>query len=428
MASAVPNEILLIIFNAVTSPKPLPWPNAIYDRERAKAPFTLSRICQRWRRLARNRSSLWTYFGFTGDIADAAVHAHLDRLKLLQALSKNHPLDIVFRWDLPLGSNAVRRNYRIQIVDALNKVGSRWRNVTLALNSALAPRLDVSMSGSSPELETLSVRLLSETTYLPCAPRLQRLYVEAAGGNKGYNATTAYNRWPSLTSLATFTNDQTLHRATCATLRELCILASLDRPKAASLVTLPLLTSLTLNDAEHLNAIDAPNLRSLTINCRAIYSVDSTSLTRFTAVVQHLGIFNSIEPSVVEYLAKFSIIESFTVEQPSMARWRLGSPHFGVKSRAFAQLAAVEPPVWPKLQHMRITDCYFNDLDIDAKGEGLFDFIHARTSVGGFPQEVDGPVQLRSIDIDPKLPPSLYARLRELGEKSSLLVRPIDRV
>ncbi|KAH7098019.1 hypothetical protein BKA62DRAFT_714390, partial [Auriculariales sp. MPI-PUGE-AT-0066] len=59
-----------------------------------RAPFTLAAVCRHWRQLARNTSSLWTYFGFPGDPQIGLHVAQLHRQRLVRTLSMDQPLDV----------------------------------------------------------------------------------------------------------------------------------------------------------------------------------------------------------------------------------------------------------------------------------------------------------------------------------------------
>ncbi|KAH7100789.1 hypothetical protein BKA62DRAFT_233814 [Auriculariales sp. MPI-PUGE-AT-0066] len=321
MMITAPKDVLLVIFDAFTNPESFDWPNTIYEPNLAKAPFILSSVCRNWRSLGRDTSSLWTYFGFESNPKKVLLDAHLDRLRILQTLSKDRPLDIVYHaYEHLKQSDGVQYDYGVQIATALNDVAPRWRNVALRLPHFLTSRMDTAMRGHFPTLETLSIAFYHSKVVLPSAPRLQRLYLVCAAPVMGHDD-TIITRLPSLISLGAYLNGSMLRSlvptGTSSTLRELCILETINESSKSSWL-FPCLKSLTLNDAHFLRVIEAPNIEALTVNCGHILSVQHSVVSRFARTVQHLTIYSHVEPPLVHVLAMFSSIKSLSIDIPRL--------------------------------------------------------------------------------------------------------------
>ncbi|KAH7100749.1 hypothetical protein BKA62DRAFT_232964 [Auriculariales sp. MPI-PUGE-AT-0066] len=412
--SVFPDDLLLLIFDALASGDPIPWPDASYDQDRAQVPFKLSAICRHWRQISRSKSSLWTYFGSPSDPVPALHRAHLNRLRLIQTLSKNQPLDVVFHTnvyhDLENDDNA-RWRYRAQIVDLLNGVALRWRSAALRLPHSLASRMDSAMRGDCPHLIFLSIWFKHGMKSLPRAPRLTHLYLECYSLRLANHEVGTYV--PSLTSLATQSSNPTIHEklitASCAGLLDLHILERFWNTTMTPF-ELPCLKSLTLNDGEFMPFINAPQLQQLALNCGGLHSRLAPAAAHFSRI-KHLILYGRIDHISADVLAEFSFIDSLTLDTPPVVRWGLNYERPQIHRFFFSKLVDHVPLVWPMLEHIRLGNLDFENycwttkkLGSDMGVAGLISFLHGRMSVEHLTHGTDQlvqPVNLRTIELCP---------------------------
>ena len=102
----IAEDVLLLLFAELSGGEVREWPDAIYEHEKAKAPFLISSVCRRWRNIARNVPTLWTYFGFPDNPSQYTQHAA--RLQVLLEASGSAPVDVI----VVIGANKEMHPYQ----------------------------------------------------------------------------------------------------------------------------------------------------------------------------------------------------------------------------------------------------------------------------------------------------------------------------
>ena len=181
---SLPDHILAEIFSVLTFSS---------DESRLDAPGTLSRVSSRWRAIALNVSTLWTFivvtFPFTaGQIARAK--AGLSR-------SNDQPIDVHidvrdpdWTWESDEDQHKMRPVLMVEIMEWLGSSHPRWRSLTV-LTDTWAPMHTFlaysTMFSSLPKLERLSLSRCNAFTGLPDAPDpVPSDPVELFGGNRHF--------------------------------------------------------------------------------------------------------------------------------------------------------------------------------------------------------------------------------------------------
>ncbi|KAH7091725.1 hypothetical protein BKA62DRAFT_724252 [Auriculariales sp. MPI-PUGE-AT-0066] len=405
----VPDDVLSHIFDAIARDEPLPWPNAVYDQQRARLPFVLAAICRRWRDLARDTSSLWTYFGFPSDPSSGGLDAQLERLCLLRSLSKSQPVDVIIE--------PSKRQYQSQIINALDSLGSRWRSATLKIFGTHTTELDSAMAGHSPFLQSLSLWFDADLVVLPRAPLLERAYLESFA----LAVDIASLCLPSLTNLALLSEGQAcrlFNPPLCAGLRELCIIDDLlVLPNAPSVF--PCLQSLTLEDPGFLNYIQAAKLKQLHLNCTTLHNEHISAISQFTEL-DHLGLFGDILPDGTDALSALSSIRSLSIGTPLIVRWALQEDMTTIRTRTFVKLTRAVPPVWSRLEQVRLGNFSFEEDGTYSQDEFIA-FIETRRLgvVVTAPNLHLAPTHLR-VEVDPKVSSSVRQHVQDFIQTAGL--------
>ncbi|KAH7105338.1 hypothetical protein BKA62DRAFT_385198 [Auriculariales sp. MPI-PUGE-AT-0066] len=359
MGSTVPEDILLLFFDLVAHPAPLPWPDAVYDCERATAPFTLASVCPRWRTVAISTAGLWNYFGFPD--LDRAQETHLPRLRILLARSGETEVDVVAYWPLTVMPAIT------EIVDAIGKIAPRWRHVNISASATYATAFSEAfrqqvLRRQWPCLRSLSLSLPTKIVELPLAPRLTSLYISSSNLECLDALPVSI---PNLTRLSIFSvrssiTDQTL-LAFAQQLTELCILSSTSA-LPEQLILLPRLHSLTLAKPSYLEHIRAPSLHTLTFRINDAIArdllVQINPSSAHCISVRHLCIYGPLVEELVFSLRCFTNVVQLTVNSSSHVRrtWPTVTG-FRIYPQFFAALRfsrSDSMPAWPRLKRIHL--------------------------------------------------------------------------
>ncbi|KAH7097548.1 hypothetical protein BKA62DRAFT_759845 [Auriculariales sp. MPI-PUGE-AT-0066] len=403
MGTVVPEDILLLVFDFVAHPAPLSWPDAAYDDERAKAPFVLASVCQRWRTLAASAASLWTYFGFPAECHK--LEPHILRLRVLMTRSRDAEVDVIGLWrDFPDIDPTGSKDIIITVVG----IASRWRNVILKVPASLKPTLSGAFHQQWPCLRSLSLDFLDEVVKLPLAPLLTQLYLGFSGALDCSDALLDF--MPNLTKLSINgdgsedTNKFLL--AFAQQLTDLCILEDVSLPPVQPIL-FPRLQSLTVDDVLYLEHIRAPALQQLTFNTMHLPRADVTQF----ASVRHLCLYGHVGGNLVSSLQWFTDIVqlSFNVSNHATRTWPR-SDNYTIERDFFAAVsvrssASNSTPVWPHLEHIHFGHPgIMGEYAIEDPND-LIDFVIHRNTVQELDNEPNGaenirPARIQAVTVD----------------------------
>ena len=364
-------DVLLLIFEEFASyTMHLPWPQAQYDIQRARAPFVLATTCKLWRHLALSIPSLWSYLGFP------VLHQPITQLELRVARSRETPVDIFFQ---PHSCSPDSDGARCLAV--LHALAPRWRQVHIHYPSAKHPT-DISFTCltacAMPHLQSLS--LTSEMAgrdgsqalvgVLPDAPSLRRVMIDDLAINWTLyaqpvcaltNLTISMYTWPTNALYALLTK-------VAGTLTSLAIYGLHKRPRSANGGAVPLLklSQLTLHGVRWLEHIYAPNLRRLELATSHIMT-DITPLLIQFAGIQTLVLWGDLRVANLGFLhtSAFAGLTHLKIAVPP-GYYEI----FGRGLRIFSgdcchvptlflnRLVGttLEPPIWPLLQQVSFGD------------------------------------------------------------------------
>ncbi|KAH7105342.1 hypothetical protein BKA62DRAFT_385281 [Auriculariales sp. MPI-PUGE-AT-0066] len=395
MGTTVPDDILLLLFAQAT---PLPWPYVEYDAERAKAPFALASVCQRWRILALSTASLWTYFGFPASIR--AQTAHLPRLRLLLSRSGDAEVDVVFLVsDTSVSEEPASRD----ILRAISTIASRWRYVNLDVPTSCVSIFSGAFQQKWKCLRFLSLQYWKKIEKLPLAHRLAKLYIDC----KGLETSNLPISMPNMNNLSIngdggiYTNN--LLVAIAQQLTDLSILEGITKSPQQPIL-FPRLRSLAVDDVSYLDHIIAPALQTLTFNTSHLGS--PPRLTHFTSVT-HLCLYGTVHETFLSSLQQFTQIVhlSFEVSDHSKRSWPgidqyiiLGQFFTAVRRSSFNSA-----PVWPRLAHIRFGDSGSMGSNAIADPQDVIDFVVHRNASQFGPEWADTnnvPTMLQTVTVD----------------------------
>ncbi|KAH7105352.1 hypothetical protein BKA62DRAFT_689406 [Auriculariales sp. MPI-PUGE-AT-0066] len=378
MVSAVPDDILLLLFDLAVQTAPLQWLDAVYERERAQAPFALAAVCHRWRALAISTASLWTYFGFPSKLH--VQEAHLPRLRTLLARSKEAEVDVVCLWSIT-EAVGVLSFAGMEIMAAIAALAPRWRFAVLDIPRSLITEFRPALSKPWSCLQSLSLELREKISGLPLSPQLAELHLDV----KKVEWPDPMNALPSLIRL--FLNgdggrrDGTLLAAISQQLTELCILNDIIIPPNQP-ITFPRLQSLTLDDVSHLEHIRAPTLNTLTLN--TAYLLHSSPSFAPFASVRHLCLYVAFGEGHLHSLQQLADIEklSFQVSEYSRRTWP-GVDKYIIEQGSFVALQKLSnshKPIWPRLERIRLGYSGSTEPDAIPEPQELIDFVAYRNA------------------------------------------------
>ncbi|KAJ7637461.1 hypothetical protein B0H17DRAFT_1339549 [Mycena rosella] len=263
----LPDDVLGEIFSHTVGDEPHHRPIV------CRSPWVLGRVCSRWRSINLSLSTLWSNIDSGQPLPIA--QAHLER------------------------SNACGLKIRLGYVDAriiglLTDCSSRWETVDLGVGMGMLPILD-RINGRVPMLRELKYHPIhrggplageSSCRALQVAPKLSRVTIT------GY-MTGAYVSlhlpWPQITrlQLQIFDTEGLSQLASACNLGELSltgrmysVLSSARPPPRASMIELPCLHTLSVEDGEFLDFLILPVLEDICVsrNAKSLPSLIDRSL------------------------------------------------------------------------------------------------------------------------------------------------------
>lgn len=180
-----PAELLIRIFEEVTALpdhlRVIVSEEQCFDKTLATAPFHLAAVCSRWRQVALQEPTLWTYMTSPRNGAEAN-DGYVARNMLVLQRSTNRVLDIFLCWDLRDWNQCAAEK---QLLLALGRHAQRWRTFELWLpddNCKLEYLFP--LKGPLPRLERLcivaehsSLDDIRATNCLPSAPELREAVI-----------------------------------------------------------------------------------------------------------------------------------------------------------------------------------------------------------------------------------------------------------
>ncbi|KAH7096586.1 hypothetical protein BKA62DRAFT_719326 [Auriculariales sp. MPI-PUGE-AT-0066] len=406
--ASVPDDFLLLIFEAMSGPVMLSWPRAEYDHKRAVAPFALAAVSRRWRALARTTPTIWAYFGFPAKFALRA--SHLARLKVLVSLVKHHKIDVLFGCDATM-----TRPYITNIYNTLTQLVFQWRSANLILDSTRNPfPADLTSPTKELYLEQLTISGTLQQLRLPSAPFMKKLHLQCNFADS-QPAPAAPTPLPSLRYFACLLEKHTEIELLCGSyalqLTELCILFPM-RGRTFGPIHCPNVTTLILEDSRYLECIHAPNLQSLSISTGNLSGFDTAEFPN----VSHLTLFGDVGHGAVDMLQNLRSIVRLSLATPDAVNVNGGGypTTYSVTEGFFDQLATRRPPIWPALESIHLG--YFG------KGppfRSLFNFVESRNALAAGEDkhaEVnwDRPSVLKNVVLSPELKITMprWARIR----------------
>ena len=177
----LPDHILVDIFSVLTFSS---------DDSRLYAPDTVSHVSSRWRAIALNTSSLWTFIVVTFPFAAGQIARATAALRR----SRDRPIDVHidvrdpdWSWESDEDQHQVESVFVVEIMEWLGLSHPRWRSLTV-LTDTWAPMHAFlaysTMFTSLPKLERLSLNRCNAFAGLPDAPDpVPSNPVELFGGN-----------------------------------------------------------------------------------------------------------------------------------------------------------------------------------------------------------------------------------------------------
>ncbi|KAH7101123.1 hypothetical protein BKA62DRAFT_704323 [Auriculariales sp. MPI-PUGE-AT-0066] len=404
------DDILQLIFEAVVGPALLPWPATRYDRERALAPFVLAAVCRYWRIITHSTPTLWTYFGFPRSPTNHT--AHYERLQIQVVLVKQVPIHVVFSCNDRSPPSYYRADTN-RIFDTLIKLGSQWGSGELNVAETAVSRFYAGQPQEWTCLEQLSLTCNIGRFRIPRAPQLKRLHLDCHTMDKDFTDL------PSLSVFSCYSADNAATKDICcsyaAQLVELYILDDLYDHSFERL-HFPSLKTLVLDDANFLPYVDAPNLRTLTIQANSLAAEHAKFAVHY-ACVQHLILYGLLESNVVDVLRHFNSISKITFEAPDviLKAFSHRKMKLAIADGFFTELLNGQSrPAWPLLEHICIPPGY-GYVDF----EGFIAFVESRTRhhEGASKQSQENkPRMLKRVEIEnePNLPKWILPALKLL--------------
>jgi len=408
MSAIAPEDVWLLIFGHIVCAEDV-WPAMKYDRQVARAPFTLAAVCQHWRKLALTTSTLWTYFGFPP--ADKMKEQHLRRLELLQHRVGSAPIDVVFGWRTGGDGKACRREASRSVFAALLDLQIQWKSAVLHV--AGAERYDWSIdpvfqSSQWPQLESLSLHLDRIPRALPTAHCLHRFWLDCRFDS--IDEPFIAGGFPSLSMLSLYCKSTSVLHGIAPNfgnqLAELIIIDDVEQLEGTlstgMLGRFPALRHLTLNDARWLEYIDAPALQKLFLCIRNIYRTKSEAFHRFAQLEELQLCGGYFGADTLTMLAGLSDIKTLTFCcSPSLiTAIERGRGFYWIRKGALQSIAALNPPIWPHLQrlHFASYDTQSVGSEVAVYAQDVINFVSAR-NVPTVGPDHGGPTTARIVEV-----------------------------
>ncbi|KAH7101121.1 hypothetical protein BKA62DRAFT_197227 [Auriculariales sp. MPI-PUGE-AT-0066] len=408
-----PDEILLLIFEAVSGPALLPWPDAPYDHHRACAPFVLASVCRHWRSIAQSTPALWTYFAFSDVTSEQ--EGQFNRLHILVSLVKHTPIDVLFGcedWSLFQHQLSVGT----RILEQLACLVGQWRSAQFDM-----PDLPPSVQGpfnnilprQSPYLEQLSVTSNGATLCLPQASHLLRLHVHC----DDLDLPDPFLCLPKLCILSYFTvGDSSDYLCSSYSQHLVELYIQEDANQGFQLVELPRLATLVLDDAKFLAHIRAPHVRTLGLNANSLTMSILDATAHYTGV-QHLIFWNEIREETLHFVGCFCALAtlSFTVPDPVKKTFGPYGHPYTIEPGFLTEFNSWHPPVCPSLDRL-----LFGPGPGSLPYKELLAFVHDRRqfleaeNCRNRERLSKRLTVLLECDIGPEIPASVRTKLREL--------------
>ena len=177
---SLPNEVLIEIFVAAT-----------FDSEesRLEVPDILSHVSSRWRAIAINTSTLWTFIVVTFPFTNKQIA----RAKSALVRSRNRAIDVhidvrdpEWTWELDEDQHAVGSYDMVEILEWLGPSHHRWRSLSVFTDNWEPMQTFLAYSTmfpSLPSLETLSLNRCNAYAGLPGTTPDSITPTELFGGN-----------------------------------------------------------------------------------------------------------------------------------------------------------------------------------------------------------------------------------------------------
>ncbi|KZV96912.1 hypothetical protein EXIGLDRAFT_833327 [Exidia glandulosa HHB12029] len=376
-------------------------------------PFALATTCSRWRKLALAAPELWTYILVTDEDDWNAIQRVYEGI----SRSKSQLLDVTI---VLHHCDESRYAAIAKLVSTVLLHGNRIgiRSMHLRLPYKIDRKVCMAaLKGPTPQLASLLVcyepplvnadhnnaadRDLEDpddksSFYLPYAPRLEILELE----DTHMSCSPLYCRLDTLRDLTLWSGtslDQFLDLAKCAfsTLQKLKLAMSWDIPAGVQPVTLPHLTSLTLQGSTpllHL-ALTAPRLRHLGLDTGLMSADMSLVIDHFASTVTALEIIEGSAPEDVHVLQAFRQADTVT-----FTAFRNLGPITPVDwDLVLKEVATSSPPIWPKLASLHLGEGTGKAL-----GDGLLNLVRTRslqTNNEVDPASTERPAKLAAVEL-----------------------------
>ncbi|KAH7101141.1 hypothetical protein BKA62DRAFT_657740 [Auriculariales sp. MPI-PUGE-AT-0066] len=349
MVTKATDDALLLIFDNFSGPARISWPDDQYDDIRAGAPFQLASVCRRWRELALETSTLWTYFGFP--LRHNLHGPHLIRLQDLILRSGQAPIDVLFTYRLEgSADDGDELPASARILDSLLALVSRWRSARVCMpDSLITSYLQHNLAQEAPILEQLYLTSYASVLEIPSAPFLARLCLDTF--KKG--DLQCSSALPNLRSLIVFSADGIVTELMCKTyahqLVDLCISDDLWN-EGFGPVDFACLRKLSLDDASYLSRVRAAGLHTLAVNTGMLKTQTAPSLSQFMSL-DHLILHGRMRDGSLTVIQNFSTISRLSFAVPAEISSTILSRHgYAIANRFFEDFSTSS--ACPQLAHI----------------------------------------------------------------------------
>ncbi|EJD39936.1 hypothetical protein AURDEDRAFT_187164 [Auricularia subglabra TFB-10046 SS5] len=424
--ASLPLDVLRCIFTeAVALPRQLAhafcFGNCHYQ-DYAQAPFVLAAVCRRWRNVALQHPSLWTYISTPNVMDKRTTERHCRRIQMILQRSQPCPLDVLICWTREALAGPWEGCHALHtILKAVLSAGHRWRTFELTLPfGAGKSEYIYALKGPLPLLESfrfISIQGDNEFPTTPCFPFAPRLEEIAIWGPNallptptGLSSLRSLRLWFHLS----FAQMLPLISALSATLESLAIGIDSEEamPSPDIHLALPKLTVLTLDIDQNMRhtfqlfrvaKVHLPALQRLFLAGRSICEDLSPFLEQIAASVGTLTLGDTIQPQHLDILRNLTSLRTLRFDDfngnGELQCWYDLSDEF---------FAAVSVDIWPKLVDVHILQGGVFRLDA---GSGALAFIQSRTLDAGGPA---APCRLQEFMVGTEVPGWFTAEVARL--------------